>query len=250
MTAFLAILIFLYGISIGSFLNVCIYRMPIGESVVSGSSHCTKCGNKIKAYDLIPLISFFILRGKCRDCGEKISIRYPIIELICGVLYIISFLKFGLSLEMVYCSLLSSLLLAIAVIDFENKLIPDSLLVCALIFGIIFDILRGGFLSSIIGFFTASLILYVIAIISKGGMGGGDIKMMAAFGFCIGWKNILLALLAGSVAGSIIAVYLMAFKKYDRKTEVPFGPFLAFGIYTSMLFGSEIIYWYAGLFNL
>jgi len=246
----LFIMMFLYGISIGSFLNVCIYRMPLEQSVVFGSSYCPKCKQNIKFYDLIPLFSFIFLKGKCRFCDEKISIRYPIIELINGVLYILAFLKFGPSIEAIYYSLLSSILLAIAVIDFEHKIIPNELVIAAFVFGIIFNILNGGFLNSVIGFFAASTFLYIIALISKGGMGGGDIKMMAAFGFCIGWQNILLSLFIGAIIGSFVAIYLLVSKKGNKKTQIPFGPFLASGIYISVYCGAELINWYLRLFNI
>ena len=246
----LAIIIFLYGITIGSFLNVCIYRMPLEQSVVFGNSHCTKCEKNIKFYDLIPLFSYMFLRGKCRFCGEKISIRYPLVELINGVLYLLAFLKFGLSMEMVFYCLLSSILFVIAVIDFEHKIIPNELLIAALLLGIVFHILNGGFLNSVIGFFAVSVLLYIIALLSKGGIGGGDIKMMAAFGFCIGWQNILLSLFIASIIGSMVAIYLLVFKKYGRKTEVPFGPFLAVGIYISIFFGTGLINGYFRFFNI
>lgn len=246
----LAIIIFLYGITIGSFLNVCIYRMPLERSVVFGNSQCPKCEEDIKFYDLIPLFSYMFLRGKCRFCSEKISIRYPLVELANGVLYILAFLKFGLSMEMIFYCLLSSILFVIAVIDFEHKIIPNELLIVAFVLGIIFHIFSGGFLSSVIGFFAVSVLLYIIAILSKGGIGGGDIKMMAAFGFCIGWQNILLSLFIASIIGSLVAIYLLVFKKYGRKTEVPFGPFLAIGIYISILYGTQLINGYLRMFNI
>lgn len=250
MTFLLGILVFLYGITIGSFLNVCIYRIPLKESIVFGRSHCIKCKENIKFYDLIPVFSYIALKGRCRFCKKKINIRYPIIELINGVLFIIAFLKFGLSFNMVYYSLLSSILLVIAVIDFEHEIIPDRLLITAFAFGIIYNIFFGDYISVIIGFLAVSLVLYLIAILSKGGIGGGDIKMMAAFGFCLGWQKIVLALFLGSFVGSVAAIYMMAFKNYSGKTKIPFGPFLAIGIYISILYGSQLIGWYTNLFHI
>lgn len=253
MTILLGILTFLYGISIGSFLNVCIYRMPLNESVVTGSSHCVKCNKKIKYYDLIPLLSYILLKGRCRFCDKKISIRYPIIELVNGILYLIVFSRFGLSMDLIFYSLLSSILLAISVIDYEHKIIPNRLVFVAFILGVIYHIFFGGLsglISSVIGFFAVSILLYLIAIVSKGGMGGGDIKMMAAFGFCLGWQLIVLSLIVGSLIGSILAIYLLVFKNYTGKTQVPFGPFLASGIFISIIYGNSIIGWYLGMLKI
>jgi len=174
-------------------------------------------------------------------CGEKINIKYPLVGLINGALYVLVFLKFGLSMEMIFYCILSSILFIIAVIDFKHKIISDWLLLGALLIGITFHIFSGGFLDSVIGFFASSVILYIIALLSNGGIGGGDIKMMAAFGFCIGWQNILLSLFIASIIGTLVAIYLLVFKKCGRKTEVPFGPFLATGIYISILYGTQLI---------
>ncbi|OQB15545.1 MAG: Type 4 prepilin-like proteins leader peptide-processing enzyme [Firmicutes bacterium ADurb.Bin193] len=248
MAIIFAFLMFLYGVCIGSFLNVCIHRLPKGESVVTGGSHCPSCGGKIKYYDLIPLVSWLVLGGECRLCGEKISARYPLVELTSGVLFVIVFLRFGLSWETIYFAFLSSLLLFIAVVDGENGIIPDGALAIAFVGGLAFNIYRGNILNYIIGFFAASLILYIIALISKGGLGGGDIKMMAAFGFCIGWQNIIMALFIASLIGSAVAVWLMAVKRVGRKYAVPFAPFLSAGIFISALFGERLLTWYVGLF--
>jgi len=250
MTIILIIIVFLYGITIGSFLNVCIYRLPAGQSVILTRSHCTKCEKDIRFYDLIPIISYIFLNGKCRFCSEKISIRYPIIELLNGILYIIAFLKFGISAETILYCLLSSVLLVIVIIDYEHQIIPNELVIVTIAIGIFYNILKGEIVHQIIGFFAASSILYLIAIISKGGIGGGDIKMVAAFGFCIGWQKILLSLFLGSLVGSVVAIYLMFYKNYNRKTAVPFGPFIAIGIYISIMYGTDLINWYLKVFNI
>lgn len=233
-----------FGLVIGSFLNVCIYRIPRGEEVVKTPSHCPDCMTVLKWYELIPVFSFLIQKGRCRNCKGKISFRYPAVELLNGGLYLWVFYKTGFGpLGIIYC-LCTSALIVIAVTDFKTYEIP---LGCNLFIGalgvarVIMDL--SSWQEYVIGFFAVSGLFVIIFLITKGkGIGGGDIKLMAAAGLLLGWKQILLALAIGSVAGSVIHITLMKLKNKNR--VLAFGPYLAVGIFTAMLYGDEVIKWY------
>lgn len=242
------IIVFLAGITIGSFLNVCILRIPQKEDIVLKPSHCIKCGKVLKWYELIPLLSFCIQRGRCRGCLAKISLQYPLIELGNGLAYIWIFMVNGWNPESVLFSLCASVLIVISVIDWRTFEIPAG---CNMIIGIlgIFRMILdfAHWYDYVIGFFAVSSLFAVVYLLSKGrGIGGGDIKLMAAAGLLIGWQKILLALMIGSIAGSVIHLTLMKLKGKDR--VLAFGPYLALGIFTAMLYGEQIIAAYLGLF--
>lgn len=250
-------LVFILGLVFGSFLNVCIYRLQNGESIVWGRSHCMSCKAKIKAYDLIPLFSYLFLKGRCRNCGAKISIRYPIVELANALLVTGLFLRFGLSLEWLFYSVLISLLLICSFIDYDSQTIPDGLVLCIFMLGLImiFAAKDMTWPERVIGLFTASVPLLLAVVLSKGGMGGGDVKLMAAAGLCIGWKLSLLTLLIGSVIAAITGLIYAAEKHKQGQTQtmklaIPFGPFLSIGIAVSVFAGPGLIAWYLNLFGL
>lgn len=244
------ILFLLYGIIIGSFLNVCILRIPLHESITFDRSHCPKCGYVLKWYDLVPLFSYIILRGKCRSCQTKISYQYPIIELLNGAAYLGIYLYLGLTWQTVIACLLFSALLVVFMIDLRYKIIPNGLVLFILVLGVMQTFLTGNYLRHIIGFFIVSGILILLSLIVKNGMGMGDIKLMAAAGLLLGWDKILLALMIGAILGSVIGISLIALKIIKPKEAIPFGPFLATGIMTAMLFGEQIIHWYIELVKL
>ena len=245
---YLYVVIFLMGISIGSFLNVCIYRIPNNEDIVSKRSHCMSCGNVLNWYELIPLFSFLMQGGKCRNCKTKLSVQYPLIEFLNGLIYVWIFIVNGLNLESVLFCICSSVLIVICVIDWRTYEIPFG---CNVIIGIL-GIVRvisdlAHWYDYVIGFFAVSGLFWLILKISKGrAMGGGDVKLMAAAGLLLGWKEIILALMLGSIAGSIIHLTLMKVQGRDR--VLAFGPYLAFGIFVAMLYGNEIITWYLNMF--
>jgi leader peptidase (prepilin peptidase)/N-methyltransferase len=242
------ILYIIFGLAIGSFLNVCIYRIPKKEDIVFTPSHCNKCGTKIKWYNLIPVISYIILKGKCTNCNEKISIQYPIIELSNGAAYLGMYYYYGISVELFIYSVLFSALLVITMIDYRHQIIPNSTVIFILILGIInLFINMDNYLSYIIGFFVASVPLLILAIISGGKMGGGDIKLMAVAGLLLGWEYILLALMIGSIVGSVIGITLIMLKRIKRQEMIPFGPFLSFGIMIALVYGEKIINWYLNI---
>lgn len=257
---FLIVFSFLFGLIIGSFTNVMIYRIPAKQSLSFPPSTCPGCGVRIQWHDNIPVLSWILLGAKCRNCKGKIDVQYPLIELLTGILTVILFLIFGATLELFFMSVILIILIAIAAIDYKTMIIPNGLVIALIVVGALYTgarfLLPGQFLYSmsiwepIIGFFAASIPLYLIAVITKGGMGGGDIKLMAAAGIFLGWKGILVAMLIGSLAGAIISIILIILKIKKRKDMIPFGPFLCVGIFTAALAAPEIILWYSGLFTI
>ncbi len=244
----LYVVIFLFGITIGSFLNVCIYRIPKKEDIVSERSHCMSCGNVLKWYELIPLFSFLAQGGKCRNCKTKLSVQYPLIELINGLIYVWVFVANGFTATSILFCICASTLLVLGIIDWRTYEIPIGCNILIGILGIVRVILDlAHWYDYVIGFFVVSGLFYIILLASKGrGMGGGDVKLMAAAGLLLGWKNILLALMIGSIAGSVIHLTLMKIQGRDR--VLAFGPYLALGIYISMLYGEQMIAWYLNMF--
>lgn len=245
------IIIFILGIIIGSFLNVCIYRIPRGESIVFPTSHCTYCSTPLKWYDLIPVLSYIFLRGKCRYCRGDISPQYPIIEFLNGIIYAILFYYLGLSLDFLYFSIIISILLVISIIDYYHQIIPDNLLVLIIIITVLYRIaayfIYGISISlsdSIIGFITAGLLFTIIALVSNGGMGGGDIKLIAILGFILGLKKITLNILLSFIIGAVVSLLLLISGKKSRKDAIPFGPFINISFLFSVLWGESIIMLY------
>ena len=242
------IIMFLFGITVGSFLNVCIYRLPKGESVVTAPSHCMSCGKRLRPIELIPVFSFIFLRGRCSACKSRISAQYPLIEAANGVLWVLVLWRLGLTAGAALGSLMASCLLVISLIDARTREIPAGLNLFLLILGAINLVLHlQDWPLYVIGFFAVSLPLYIILIATGGrGIGGGDIKLMAAAGFLLGWKLIILSLFIGCVLGSVIHLSLMALKKAGR--QLAFGPYLAAGILTAYLYGEVVLNWYFSMF--
>lgn len=237
-------IIFIYGIVIGSFLNVCIYRIPKGENIAKVRSHCMNCGYQLKWYDLIPIFSYLCLGGKCRKCKTHISIQYPMVELANGILYLLVFMVNGFcASSFLYCFLVSALIV-ISVIDFRTYEIPFGINVFIFILGIIQVIIDyENWLDYLIGFFAVSIFMQIVIWLTKGtGFGGGDMKLMAAAGLLLGWKRIVLAFLLGCIVGSICHVIRMKVTKEDH--VLAFGPYLSIGILLAALWGNKMIYWY------
>lgn len=241
------IFIFLCGLILGGGCNFLIDRLPEKDNKLFKRSHCTKCGSGIKWYDSIPLVSHTILLGRCRHCKARISIQYPLVELINGIGYILIFVVNGVNvLSALYC-LAFSILMIITIIDWRTYEIPPSLNLMLGILGVIRIVLDfPHLLDYLIGFCAVSGFLYLLFILTRGrGIGGGDIKLMAAAGLFIGWKNIILALALGCILGSIIHIVLMTTCSKDR--VLAFGPYLSAGIVIAMLYGDQLISWYVGL---
>lgn len=243
----ITLLIFLVGTFFGSFFNVVIYRLPIKKSIVYGSSSCPFCDTAIKPYDLIPVFSYLFLRGKCRTCHSKISIRYPFIELLTGILYMLVYLQFGLSIQFGIGIVLMSVLVIVAMIDIDTMEIYDRFHIIILALGIInIFVSDTHYITYIIGFFIISVPFFILAYFS-GGMGGGDIKLIAVAGLLLGYPSTLVAFLISSISGGIVAIILLLQKKETRKSMIAFGPFLCIGIAVAYLYGPQIINWYITL---
>ena len=243
-TVLLYIIIFLYGVVIGSFLNVCIYRIPKQENIVKIRSHCMNCGYQLKWYDLVPLFSYLCLRGRCRCCKQKISVQYPLIELLNGALYCIVFAVYGISVEALLYALLASALITLSVIDFRTYEIPVGINIFILALGLIRIATDFTHWSDYaVGFLLVSGFLYLVHLVTRGrGIGGGDIKLMAVSGLLLGWKQILLAFVMGCIIGSVIHIARM--KISGQGHMLAFGPYLSIGILISALAGDQMIAWY------
>lgn len=249
MELYLSTVIFLLGIIFGSFLNVVIYRLPKNESIIIGRSHCPKCNHTLQPLELIPILSFFLLRGKCKQCKSSISMRYPLIEAVTGILFLISYLTFGLTLQLLIALPLSLLLIVITMIDIDTLEIYDRFQVLLLLLALANMFLSNlPWIDHVIGFFLISIPFYIIAILTNG-MGGGDIKLVAIAGLLLGYQGILVTFFISSLSGSVYAIYLLLIKKSGRKSQLPFGPFLCIGIYTAFHFSNEIIQSYIQLWQ-
>ena len=242
------------GAVVGSFLNVCICRLPEGKSIVSPPSACPKCGHQIRWFENIPIISFLVLRAKCRSCSLPISWRYPLVEALNGLLTLLLFLKFGVSLSFLALFIFCSSLVVITFIDLDHQIIPDEISLPGIVIGFIFALFLpwNGWLNSLLGILLGGGSLYLVAwgyekLTGKEGMGGGDIKLLAMMGAFLGWRSVLFIIFAASLVGSVIGVAAMLIQKKDGKLAIPFGPFLAFGAVLYIFFGRQIISWYLSI---
>lgn len=223
-----------WGAAVGSFLNVLICRIPEAQSIIFPSSHCPKCKHRIRFYDNIPIISYLVLRGRCRDCHEKISFRYPAVEAITAVISLLLFWKFGISLKYLFAFIFSSSLIVITFIDFDHQIIPDVITLpgIPLFFLMAVFFMDISFLDALLGIVIGGGCLFAIAFIyevvaKREGMGGGDIKLLAMLGAFLGWKSLFFILFVSSLLGAVVGVSLMIAKGRDMKYAVPFGPFLS-----------------------
>ena len=248
LTALMYIFVFLFGIAVGSFLNVCILRIPAQESIVTVPSHCTSCGKRLKWYELLPLFSFLALRGRCSSCKAKISSQYPIIEALNGILWLVIFYAFGFTLFSVLACLFTSVLIVLSVIDARTREIPTGTTIVIAVLGVFATLLDSqNWLSHLVGIFAISLPLFLVFSITRGrGIGGGDIKLMAVCGLLLGWKLTVLGFFLGCLAATVIHLFLMSIKKADR--TLSFGPYLSIGVFSAMLWGNAFINWYFRLF--
>ncbi|WP_307068241.1 prepilin peptidase [Alkalibacillus filiformis] len=241
--------IFILGLVLGSFYNVVGIRVADQRSIVTPRSHCPSCSKTLKWYELIPVLSYIFQKGQCRKCGEKVSSIYPFFELLTGLLFVLAFYKIGFQLEVIIAWMLISLLVIITVSDLYKQIIPDSILLVFLVSIILLRILiptnpwYDAYLAAIIGF----VLLLVIAIVSKGGMGGGDIKLFGVLGLFLGIQGTLMTLFLSSLIGAVVGVILMAFGKVKRGVPIPFGPFIAVSALIAYFYADELIDWYLRL---
>lgn len=242
-----AILISCLGVVIGSFLNVCIYRLPRKISLTSPiNSYCPNCDHRLYPKDLVPLFSFLLLQRKCRYCKNKISSRYFWIELLTGVLFLLTYLRFGFTYQLTPYLFFLSLLVTATFIDLEHQIIPNKLNLFGALGGFILNLLTEnlGLMGMFLGFLAGGGIMFLISVLSKGGMGGGDVKLAAVIGILLGWKMTLLSLLLAFILGGVGGLILLLLKKKGKKDMIPFGPFLALGALLAVLAGNEIVTWY------
>ncbi|HOV26983.1 MAG TPA: prepilin peptidase [Pseudobacteroides sp.] len=258
MTIFFYIIVFMYGLVIGSFLNVCIWRIPLGESVVKPPSHCTKCGTRLTALDLVPLFSYLFLRGKCRYCKVKISIKYPLMELLTAIIYLPLFYKYGHNgqyIEFFAAAYLMSILIVVFFIDLKHRKIPNSLVASGLVGSIVLIVYNffkplyiygdSNWWNPILGMVVSSGFIFIVSLISMGlfkkeSFGFGDIKLLFVIGAYFGWKMSLVALCATLAISALAVLVAAVLKRNDKRGNIPFGSFIAVGTYITFLFGSEI----------
>lgn len=250
-----AVIVFLFGLLFGSFANVCIYRFPRNESIIFPASHCPACNDPIHWYDNIPVLSFVILQGKCRSCRASISWRYPVVELITGILFLALFLRYHFTFFFWMYALVSWALVVITFVDFQEQIIPDELSYGLMVAGTVFSFFNkelylqiifyfppilNRLVASYVGLLVGGGILYFIAWISRGGMGGGDIKLAAGLGTFLGWENTLMMLGLSFLFGGIAGVILLLSGKKKRKDPIPFGPFIAAATIVVILFNDYL----------
>ncbi len=245
---------FIFGMLVGSFLNVCICRMPKDESIVFPPSHCPQCSYQIPWYDNIPVVSYLLLRGKCRGCDARISLQYPLVELLNGTLSLLLFLRFGTTPAFAVLFLFCSALVVITFIDIEHQIIPDEISLSGILVGFFFSFFLKGhsWINSLLGILLGGGSLLLVAYVyqrltGKDGMGGGDIKLLAMMGAFLGWKAVPFIIFASSLVGSIVGVSIMLLQKKDARLAIPFGPYLAFAALVYIFYGKPLISWYLEL---
>ncbi len=259
------ILIFILGVCLGSFLNVCIYRLPHNESIITPFSYCPHCQKTIRPYDNIPLLSFLLLKGKCRFCKKKIRLRYFIVELLTGLLSSSLYFKYGWQEEFFVYLLLTSLLIVVSFIDFEHQIIPNKITYPGIVLGLLISLkflfaerLASGeqallgeqagmsINNALLGLGIGGGFLYLVALVSRGNMGGGDIKLGAMLGVFLGGQYILVSLFLAVLFGSLVGIILILLKLKSRRDRIPFGPYLSLGTISTIFWGERILCWYKG----
>jgi leader peptidase (prepilin peptidase)/N-methyltransferase len=242
---------FIFGLVIGSFLNVCIHRLPASQSIVHPRSRCPQCGHLIRVYDNIPVLSYLLLRGRCRDCGARISLRYPVVELLSGAFAAMALARFGLSWQALLMYALIAAFLVITFIDLDHRIIPDVITLPGIPIGLAASFGPGMIspLESLVGILAGGGSLFLVAwgyqlVTKREGMGGGDIKLLAMIGAFIGWKGVLLTIFIASLTGTLAGMALIFRRRGDMKLAVPFGPFLAVGAIAYLFMGPELMSWY------
>jgi leader peptidase (prepilin peptidase)/N-methyltransferase len=255
-SSFIYIIFFILGLIIGSFLNVCVWRLPRGGSIIYPGSHCPLCSAPIRWYDNIPILSFLLLGGRCRSCGGRISFRYPLVELLTGLLFVAMYGSFGLSSQTLIYILLASSLLTVGFIDLDKKIIPNLITLPGIALGLIFSLLfshlslKDSLLGTILGGGILLLVgIFGKALFKKPAMGGGDVKLAAMIGAFLGWRQILLVLFLSFLLGAVIGTAVELIKgTLSKGRQIPFGPYIALSGLVAIFFGKDLINLYLGLF--
>jgi leader peptidase (prepilin peptidase)/N-methyltransferase len=244
----------LFGLCVGSFLNVVIYRLPLGQSLVSPPSRCRKCGYSLRWFDNIPVVSWLLLRGRCRQCGVGVSWQYPLVELITGALFVLVVWLTPMGPLVASRLMLVCMLIALFGIDLEHQILPNSITLPGIVIGLLFSLIAPpGITDALIGVAIGGGMLYAVAYgyyLWRGeeGMGMGDVKMLAMLGAFLGWKAVLVTLILASFAGAFVGLGMMSLQKGGMRYALPFGTFLALGAVAAMFVGDPLIAWYAGFF--
>lgn len=249
-----ALYIAVFGLIVGSYLNVVVYRLPLGLSTVRPRSRCPGCGSLIRARDNVPVLSFLVLRGRCRTCGTPISWRYPLVEATTGALFVGCLLRFGLSPQALVAVVFGCLMLVLGLIDYDHMILPDQLTLPGIAVGLATQLAAplAGLLPAVIGAVLGAGILLAVwalwwAIRREEGMGLGDVKMLALVGAFLGWSGVLVTLFFATLTGSLVGLALMRWGSLDMRSRLPFGVFLALGGLVALFFGDALVSWYAGL---
>jgi leader peptidase (prepilin peptidase) / N-methyltransferase len=257
MDSILCLFSVLFGLCLGSFANVCIYRIPLNKSIVHPPSACPGCDYKIRFYDNLPVISYLFLMGRCRECKAYISPRYPLVEILTALLSLALFIRFGFQLQYFIWMLFTGTLLILSFIDFDHKILPDVLTLPGIAAGWLVSFFPGGIscTDSLIGLMAGGGSLYLVAtvyarITGREGLGGGDIKLLAMIGAWMGWQSLPLIVLMSSLSGAVIGSVFILLGGKGARTQIPFGPFLSLGALSYLFFGRQISLWYLGLFVL
>jgi leader peptidase (prepilin peptidase)/N-methyltransferase len=232
---------FFLGLIIGSFLNVMIYRLPRGESLLGPRSHCPVCEHPLSIIDLIPLLGYLFRRGRCAYCSEPISLRYPLVELLTAILFVNIHWYFAWTVHTLAGLIFTSILLVAAFTDIETGIIPDFITYPALVAGLVLSCFTIGFQDSFVGALILGGVFLIVALISRGGMGGGDIKLGAVIGAFVGIPGVLLVFVISSLLGGIWALALLTSRKAGRKSAIKFGPFLALAAWMVWMYQEELI---------
>jgi leader peptidase (prepilin peptidase)/N-methyltransferase len=255
MTDSLGIVLFaILGLAVGSFLNVCISRLPRHESIVRPASHCTRCGRTLAWFENVPVASWVLLQGRCRTCGEAIGIMYPLVELAAAAVFAAGYAIYGLTPLLAVRLLFASAMIVLFVIDLQHRILPDIITLPGILAGLAFSVvLPPGWLGAVIGALAGGGVLFAVAEVyyrlrRVEGLGMGDVKMLAMIGAFLGWQHTLLTLLIASFAGSVLGAALIATGRGKAQTALPFGTFLAAGALVAAVWGDAMLAWYLGLY--
>lgn len=243
------LLMLLLGLFIGSFLNLCIYRIPRGESVIFPSSYCESCGQKLKPWHLIPVLSWLILKGRCQDCKTPLDFKHPLVESLTGVLFMMLFKVYGLIPQLFVSLVLTSILIVLAFIDWNHFILPNKVILTGFLLGLFFQFFSPciSWIEAIMGFLLGGGFLYLLALVSDGAMGGGDIKMAALLGFYSGGQRVLIILYLGALLATLVWLFLILIGIKEKKDPIPLGTFMSVGALITMLYGNELLTWYEAL---
>ena len=243
-----AFLFALFGLAVGSFLNVVIYRVPRRQSIAVPPSHCPHCGVRLGPAELVPLFSFAWQRGRCRHCGGPIGWRYPAVEALTGLLFVLAYLRFGWTGLALYWSVFSALLVVVACIDWEHRIIPNVVLGAGLALGLVITlVLQLPLPAAAMGLASGFSIFLLLAAAWSGAMGAGDVKLAGVLGWYLGWPLVVVGLFGGVLSGALVGLILLITRRKAARDQIPLGPFLALGALLAVFFGRELLDWYLPL---